>query len=241
MSILTRGRFAVREARGPADLAAAMALRRAVFRADRAGPEPHDAICRHMLVEDARDGAPVATFRVLRLASGAELDRSLAARSYGLARLEGFGQPMLELGRFCAHPARGDADILRVAWGALTRIVDREGIGMLFGCASFPGTDPAPHRPALDWLGAHHLAPAHWRPERRAAGALPLVRGGVEPEARRAMVAMPPLLRTYLAMGGWVSDHAVIDPAMGTLHVFTAVEIAAIPPARQRLLRAVAG
>ena len=51
---------------------------------------------------------------------------------------------------------------------------------------------------------------------------------------------MPPLLRTYLSMGGWVSDHAVVDRQMNTLHVFTGVEISAIPPARKRLLRAVA-
>jgi len=41
-------------------------------------------------------------------------------------------------------------------------------------------------------------------------------------------------------MGGWVSDHAVVDPEMGTLHVFTGVEIRAIPATRKRLLRAVA-
>ena len=52
---------------------------------------------------------------------------------------------------------------------------------------------------------------------------------------------MPPLLRSYLAMGGWVSDHAVVDPVLRTMHVFTGVEIGTIPPARQRLLRATAG
>jgi putative hemolysin len=52
---------------------------------------------------------------------------------------------------------------------------------------------------------------------------------------------MPPLLRTYLLMGGCVSDHAVIDGDLNTLHVFTGLEIAAIPPARARALRAVAG
>jgi hypothetical protein len=41
-------------------------------------------------------------------------------------------------------------------------------------------------------------------------------------------------------MGRWVSDHAVIDHDLGTLHVFTGVEIAAIPPARARALRAIA-
>ena len=55
------------------------------------------------------------------------------------------------------------------------------------------------------------------------------------------MSLMPPLLRTYLGMGGWVSDHAVIDRAMNTLHVFTGVEVAAIPPARAKALRAIAG
>ncbi len=44
---------------------------------------------------------------------------------------------------------------------------------------------------------------------------------------------MPPLLRTYLMMGGWVSDHAVVDRQMNTLHVFTGLEIGAIPPGAQ--------
>ena len=57
-------------------------------------------------------------------------------------------------------------------------------------------------------------------------------------DERRALQQMPGLLRSYLAMGGWVSDHAVIDRDLGTLHVLTVVDIAAIPPARARLLRA---
>ena len=62
-----------------------------------------------------------------------------------------------------------------------------------------------------------------------------------KPDAKNAMRVMPPLLKTYLMMGGWVSDHAVVDRQMNTLHVFTGIEIGAIPPARKRLLRAVAG
>ena len=64
----------------------------------------------------------------------------------------------------------------------------------------------------------------------------------IRPRAtQKAMAAMPPLLRTYLLMGGWVSNHAVVDHQLDTLHVFTGLEIRAIPPARARLLRAVAG
>ena len=41
-------------------------------------------------------------------------------------------------------------------------------------------------------------------------------------------------------MGGWVSDHAVIDRDLDTLHVFTGLAIAAIPPHRAAALRALA-
>jgi L-ornithine Nalpha-acyltransferase len=59
-------------------------------------------------------------------------------------------------------------------------------------------------------------------------------------DPKAALAQTPALLRTYLVMGGWVSDHAVIDRALDTLHVFTALPIANIPPARARALRALA-
>lgn len=59
-----------------------------------------------------------------------------------------------------------------------------------------------------------------------------------KPDPKRAMAELPPLLRTYLMMGGWVSDHAVVDRHLNTLHVFTGLEIRAIPPARARLFAA---
>ncbi len=146
---------------------------------------------------------------------------------------------MLELGRFCIYPDVQDADILRIAWGALARIVDDTGTAMLFGCSSFMGTNADAYPDALALLRARHLAPAQWRPRVRAPRTVPLIPGIID--GLRALRQMPPLLRTYLAMGGWVSDHAVIDPTMDTLHVFTGLDIAAIPPARARALRAVAG
>ena len=56
-----------------------------------------------------------------------------------------------------------------------------------------------------------------------------------------ALRAMPPLLRSYLGIGGWVSDHVVQDFELGTIHVFTGVEVSRIPPQRAQALRALAG
>jgi putative hemolysin len=139
-----------------------------------------------------------------------------------------------------------DPDVLRIAWGMLAAIVDARSVGLLFGCSSFAGTDAAIYGQAFDLLAQRHQAPDQWHPDVKAPQVVEFGKNaqGVTDRAildhAKAMAQVPMLLKTYLAMGGWVSDHAVIDTAMNTLHVFTGVEIAKIPPARAKALRAVA-
>ena len=120
------------------------------------------------------------------------------------------------------------------------KYVDRHDVGLLFGCTSFAGTDPAPYDDCFHLLGAAHLAPSNLQPLTKSpeihsfSDLYPKTR----PNIMAARKTMPSLLRSYLGMGGWVSDHAVIDRALNTLHVFTGVEIAKIPESRKRLLRA---
>ena len=249
MLALTKGHYRVRTAQGEADLRAAQRLRFLAFRPacalEGAGEgldrDAHDALCTHVLVEDLRDGRLVCCFRLLELSDGAQIAQSYSARFYDLTPLAGFAGRMIELGRFCLHPDLHDPDILRLAWAALTRHVDARGVEMVFGCSSFRGMDQGRYLDTFAMLKASHLAPPQWRPKVKApqvyAYAARLRR---LPDRRKALTGMPPLLRTYLSMGGWVSDHAVVDPEMNTLHVFTALEIRAIPDARKRLLRAVA-
>lgn len=239
---LIRGRYRARVSIDAGDVAKSIALRTRVFRGD-AGPsdaDRFDASCDHVLVEEAQTGRLCASVRLLYLDNATAIESSYSAQFYDLARLSAYRAPLAEMGRFCVDPdLEPDPDILRLAWGAVTRYVDARGIGLLFGCSSFPGTDPKAHQTALSLLRARHLAPAVWMPGARAETVYPF---GAEPldapDVRAGLAGMPPLLRTYVAMGGWVSDHAVIDQDLGTLHVFTGLEIAAIPPARARALRA---
>ncbi|SFA77104.1 ornithine-acyl[acyl carrier protein] N-acyltransferase [Poseidonocella pacifica] len=241
-------RYVARFGESSADIHVAQRLRwRAFLAQDATSPEgrdadPFDALCRHVLIEEATTGKLVCCYRILPLGPG-EIDQSYAAQYYELSALKGFAGRMVEMGRFCIDPDHGrDPDILRVAWGAMTRYVDEEGVDMLFGCSSFKGTDAQHYLDAFTVLRARHLAPTRWLPKVKAPKVFrfaQLLRR--KPDAKLAMLRMPPLLRTYLAMGGWVSDHAVVDDKMNTLHVFTGLEIGAIPAARKRLLRAVAG
>lgn len=235
---LENGRYLAREAQGGGDLAAACALRARAFGLTGEDSDPHDARCTHILIEDTTDGSLVCTYRLFAL-HGADLADSYAAQFYELSALQDYEGLMVELGRFCVDPDRRDPDILRLAWAALTEFVDAHDVQLLFGCSSFAGVETEQYLDAFAMLRARHLAPKRWLPRVKAPDvfryAAKLRR---KPDARKAMLRMPPLLRTYLLMGGWVSDHAVVDHHMNTLHVFTGLEIGAIPAARKRLLRA---
>ncbi|MEM6887674.1 MAG: GNAT family N-acyltransferase [Pseudomonadota bacterium] len=197
-----------------------------------------DEICTHIMINRRDSGQLVGCFRMLPLEQG-EIARSYAAQFYELSALENFQGRLVELGRFCLHPAERDPDVLRLALAAMTAYVDEQDIAMLFGCSSFSGTETQQYLDAFAMLKARHLGPKRWLPRVKAPDvfrfAAQLRR---RPDLKMAMRHMPPLLRTYLLMGGWVSDHAVVDQHMKTLHVFTGVEIGMIPPARRRLLRA---
>lgn len=238
MLILERGRYRARFADGKADISASQSLRKLAFADAKTGLECDifDAHCDHVLVEEKTSGKLVASYRLMQV-NGVDIGQSYSAQFYDLAALETFKGSMLELGRFCVHPDHSDPEIVRVAWAMMTRVVDGQGVTMLFGCSSFVGCDDTPYSDAFSLLKARHLAPDQWRPLVKADD---VVIFNDAPLSHKALRVIPPLLRTYLAMGGWVSDHAVVDRDMNTLHVFVGVEIAAIPEARKRLLRAVA-
>lgn len=239
---LCRGRYVASLARTPDDMAGARALRTRAFCTSRSDVDHFDTECLHVLVRDLQSNDLVCCFRMLVLQDGRDLTRSYAAQFYDLSGLDDYPLPMVELGRFCLHPDHHDPDILRLAWGTMTRFVDDNGIGMLFGCSSFAGTETAQYLDAFAVLKARHLAPSRWLPRVKAPDVFRYAaRLRRKPDLKKAMRRMPPLLKTYLVMGGWVSDHAVVDRHMDTLHVFTGLEIGAIPASRKRLLRSVAG
>ncbi len=247
---LSRSRYRARFAETGEDLLAAQALRHRAFiegggaapRAEGRDADGFDPLCRHVLIEEKRTGTLVACFRILPMADGSAIGGSYSAQYYELSGLAAYPGRMVEMGRFCVAPGLVDPDILRTAWAAMTAYVDAEGVALIFGCSSFRGTDAAAYLDAFAMLKDRHLAPKRWLPKVKAPDVFRFARRlRRKPDAKRAMLTMPPLLRSYLAMGGWVSDHAVIDRDLGTLHVFTGLEIAAIPPARARLMRSVLG
>lgn len=247
--IFIGGRYKARLAEAPGDVISCQQMRHMTFMASRGlsdNPDVNgldvdefDAHCNHMMVEDTRSGQLVCCFRMMPLESGAEIGRTYSAKYYDLEALRSYQGPLVEMGRFCIHPAWKDPAILRVAWSAMTKFVDDNKVEMLFGCSSFEGVDADDYADAFALLSEKHIAPKRWLPRVKAPKVVLFGRKFRlrAPNMKLALGRMPPLLRTYLVMGGWVSDHAVVDNELNTLHVFTGVEISRVPKSRAKLLR----
>ncbi len=240
MEPIRKGKLIARLVQDRAGMDRVLAFRRAAF-PRRAGQEEdaQDALSAHVAVEGPE--GLLACFRVMLFGWGAGLAQGYAARFYDVGPLSGYARPIAEIGRFCAAPGGVHPDVLRLAWGAMTRIVDEGQAGLLVGCTSFRGAGWEAHRAGLALLAAEFVGPEEHRPGRKAAEVVGLDLAGPVGDRGAALAALPPLLRTYLGMGGWVSDHAVVDRELDTLHVFTCVEVDRVPAARAASLRAVAG
>jgi len=233
------GGLRVREAATAADLGRALALRAQVFRGGGADADRHDPACRHFLIEDGAGGGLAACWRMRHFPAGAAVLDAYAAGFYDLSALAGAGIASVEMGRLAIAPGAPVAEVARLVLAAGTAVVTGCGAALVFGCVSVPGSDPAPLAGALRRHGAAPAAGRAWAPgakarERLAIAAAPL------PEGPGTAAGLPPLLRTYLALGARVGDHVVADRDLGTVHVFVGLEVGEVPAARARVLRALA-
>jgi len=233
--------FAVRLAETAADLDAAQTLRYDIFyRQMGAAPTPEmaatgrdhdrfDAICDHLLVIDETDPGIrpriVGTYRLLRRSIARLYGDFYSADEYDLSCIADYPGEILELGRSCVDPAYRGRAIMQILWKGIADYVMRHRIGLMFGCASFPGTDPADVADYLAYLHHFHLAPKRCRPvalpERYCAMGL-RPKDGIDPV--RALAKLPPLVKGYLRLNGFVGDGAVIDHQFNTVDICMLVE-----------------
>lgn len=240
MILLSKGRYDVHLSQARNDTYGALDLRRTCFPTDTLTGDAFDNVCAHVAVVDRHTNACVVALRMLDLPSGNDIGSSYSAQYYDLSALHTYDGRILEIGRFCVHPACTDPDALRVIWAALASYVDTNDVRFLFGCSSFAGLDPSPYRGAFAVFRDRYLAPPDLAPRRRSKNTFDFDRKECGPhDDPRALAQVPPLLRMYLSLGGWVSDHAVADPQMNTLHVFTGLEVRSIPEGRKRVLRSI--
>lgn len=219
------------------DLRAAQRLRYEVFveelgahgptvdHAARLERDAFDPYFDHLLLIDSRRDPDllqdvVGAYRVMPPERLATIGSYYSESEFDLSELKASGRRLLELGRSCVHrDVRGGAAMF-LLWNGLAEYVLERGIEVMFGAASFHGTDAAALAKPLSLLHHFHRAPEGlrvWaRPEQRQEMNL-MPAEAVDRVA--AMAGIPALIKAYLRLGGAVSDGAWIDHAFNTIDV----------------------
>ncbi len=235
------GRLAIRLAETVAEVKASQQLRFRVFCEEMTAKataemirarrefDSFDDFCDHLLVFDRRRGggadAVVGSYRLMRRSGAAQRGQFYTADEYDIDRLVSYPGEILELGRSCVDAAYRTGSTMQLLWRGIAEYLYPYGIDLLFGCASLPGTDPGELASSLAYLYHHHLAPPALRaralPERFVEMNIPA------PEnlpPRQVLRELPPLVKGYLRLGGFVGDGAVVDYDFGTTDVCVVVK-----------------
>jgi L-ornithine Nalpha-acyltransferase len=238
---LRAGNLGVRLAASEAEIDAVQALRYQVFYAEmgaRADAETNasrrdrdafDAIADHLVVvdHDRGEGAQgvVGTYRLIRREAARRIGRFYSADEYDISTLEALPGRLLELGRSCTHADYRNRSVMQLLWRGIAAYVFHHGIDLMFGCASLRGTDPQALAPELSYLYQCHLAPPALRP--RALPERYVAMDRLPREAlnlRHIQMSLPPLIKGYLRLGGFVGDGAVIDQQFNTTDIAVIVK-----------------
>ncbi len=249
-----KGALEVRLACSAKEIDAAQAVRYRVFyeemsatpdaetRARKRDFDRFDEICDHLLVVDhslAPDGdegevppeAVVGCYRLLRQEVAERNGGFYTASEYDIAPLLARHADLnfLELGRSCVLKPYRTKPTVELLWHGIMHYVTEHDLDVMFGCASFEGTEPDQLAAPLSYLHHHHAAPEDWKV--RALPELYVEMNRMAEDAldpREALRALPPMIKGYLRAGCYIGEGAVIDRQFGTTDVLILFPVAQI-------------
>ena len=187
---------------------------------DRFDPE-----CDHLLVVDRSAGANpddyvVGTYRLIRRSVAARQGGFYTRSEFNIDKIEAMPGEILELGRSCVAREHRNRPTMQLMWLGISAYVVHYDIGIMFGCASLVGTDVDAMAMPLSYLYHYHLAPESFRPRALAERYVDMNRLPKEAiDPLRALGELPPLIKGYLRLGGFVGDGAVVDEPFNTIDV----------------------
>ena len=199
--------------------------------ASRRDFDKYDDVCDHLLVVDrdahGEDGQPlvIGTYRLTREKDAEKVGGFYTAGEFDLGRMiSGMpkGTRYLELGRSCILPSyRSRPGAMQLLWKGLLAYVARFDIDVMFGCASFSGTDPEALALPLSYLHHFHAMPAELVVRARDELYVPMNRIEASAiDAREGIRSMPAILKGYVRAGCCIGDGAVVDRQFDTTDVF---------------------
>jgi len=167
----------------------------------------------------------VGTYRLLRQEVAEKHGRFYSNDEYDLDKLVASDNKLLELGRSCVLAEYRTKPILNLLWQGIYDYIGHHNIDLLFGCASFHGTNIDEIANNLSYL--HHF---HSTPKDISPVALPdqyvdmNIIDKEQIDERRSFASLPPLIKGYVRLGATIGDGAVIDQDFNTTDVCIVVQ-----------------
>jgi len=219
-------RLSVSLARSAADVSDAQRLRFKVF-AEELGArietddghdaDEFDALCEHLIVRDEDTLRVVGTYRILPPHRARLAGRLYSDNEFDLTRLANLRPLMIEVGRSCVHRDYRSGATILLLWAGLAQYMKAHGFRHLIGCASASLADGGMQAARVRDELQSHLSDAEYRVFPR----LPFPHRRIR---RAASFELPPLIKGYLRLGGFVGDGAVLDPQFNTTDVCVVVK-----------------
>jgi len=189
--------------------------------------DKYDLLSDHCLIFDKKSNDRlVLVFRSRIFSSMEDILCSYSAQYYDLTRLSSLPLKPMEIGRLCIDKHANDPFLLLFAFKYLRSLASSRKVDFIFGCSSFAGADNPRHLAALNSLEKNQIASSKFLIKKKSSSVLDIKKKFIAAhENRKSRSFLPPLLKFYLSLGGRVSDHAVIDKDLDTLHIFTYVDL----------------
>jgi putative hemolysin len=235
------GHLGVRLTATAAEVDAVQALRYRVFY-DEMGARPdavnartqrdrdiYDSVADHLVVVDHSLGegadSVVGTYRLISREAARSVGGFYSAGEFDISRIEAQPNRILELGRSCVAAGYRNRAVMQLLWGGIAAYVFHRGIALMFGCASLPGTNPDALAMELSYLRRNHLTPPSITPRALPHRYVEMDRmPAALIDSRLVLSRLPPLVKGYLRLGGYVGDGAVIDDQFNTTDVAVVVQ-----------------
>ena len=180
------------------------------------------------------NGKIVGTYRIINREAAEKMGGFYTESEFDISKIKKSGANIAEMSRACVDPAyRDNALVMRLLWVGLGEYIVRNKIGIVFGVASWVGTNPAVSAQAISYLYYNHLSPLRLRATvestKLAAGVNPkLTRMNILPEvfvdpvlARREMT---PLVKGYLRINATFGRGVFIDKPFNSYDVFVMLQ-----------------
>ena len=236
---MSAGRYDVRLAKTECEIRAAQKLRYEVLFKESGGritkemlntereEDEWDEIAYHVVVLDTKEGDKVVgTVRLVSNTALSEQQEFYTEHAFNLNGLRDNYGKFLELSRACVSPEGRGGAILMLIWKFTMQFIEQNHYEVLFGCASFHGTDYREHQEILSYLYAKNLASEKLMPKPKdSVKSIAIKEFSVEPESGKKRGKVPTMLRGYLKIGARISEHAIIDPVFNTTFVAIYVDV----------------